>query len=400
MKLTEDERAILRGAEGKGAALAMEILTGIGEAMGADVFEPIARAHVSLSNQEADLWFAEKMLAGGSRTRVCATVNPGFDIGYFGGSGYASDNDIKLTERCRGAYEAMGFILNFTCTPYLDGNLPRMRENVAFSESSVTAFANSVIGARTNPESAQSALCSAIVGLTPRYGFLLEENRRAGLYVNVEREIANESDFSILGWVAAKKVGRDVPLFRGGFRATTEGLINLGAELNTAGRVPLFHVEGVTPEAEFARLGTEVRREVTITEKEMVEAEKKFTCAASKAEGVILGCPHYSLSQIYRVHRHLAGRRAKAPVWILTAASAAAQISRLPLGKELSDSNVTVVGNTCVDQPCWEHLRGKHLLTDSPKCLYYTSRRGLRFSVMPVERCLDAALGLEDWGHE
>ena len=67
---------------------------------------------------------------------------------------------------------------------------------------------------RSNPESAQSALCSAIVGLTPRYGLLLEENRRASVYVNVEREIADEFDFSLLGWAAAKKIGRDVPLFR------------------------------------------------------------------------------------------------------------------------------------------------------------------------------------------
>lgn len=393
MRLTERENSILRGAEGEGAALAMEILAGIGEAMEADVFVPVARAHVSLSNQEADLWFAEKMLAGGSRARICATVNPGFDIDYFGGGGFASDRDVKLTERCRAAYKEMGFILNFTCTPYLDGNLPRLGENVAFSESSATAFVNSVVGARSNPESAQSALCSAIVGLTPRYGLLLEENRRASVYVNVEREIADEFDFSLLGWAAAKKIGRDVPLFRGGFRASTEGLINLGAELNTAGRVPLFHVEGVTPEAEFARRGTGTIRELTVTDRELAEAEEKLLGTAAGAKGVILGCPHYSLSQICLVHRRLAGRKAGIPVWILTSAAVAAQISRLPMGKDLKESNVTVIGDTCVDQPCWGFLRGKRLLTDSPKCCYYTARRELNFSVMPLARCLDAALG-------
>ena len=139
--------------------------------------------------------------------------------------------------------------MNLTCTPYFDGNLPMLGENVAFSESSATAFVNSVVGARSNPESAQSALCSAIVGLTPRYGLLLDENRKAGVVVEVGDDIADEFDFSALGWAAAKKIGRDVPLFRGNFRATAEGLVNLGAELNTAGRVPLFHVEGATPEA-------------------------------------------------------------------------------------------------------------------------------------------------------
>lgn len=371
----------------------MEILTGIGEAMGADVFVPVSRAHVSLSNQEADLWFAEKMLSGGSRTSIYATVNPGFNIDYFGGEGLCLDKDVKLMERCHDAYKDMGFILNFTCTPYLDGNLPQLHETVAFSESSATAFVNSVIGARTNPESAQSALCSAIVGLTPHYGLLLEENRKATVYVNVERDIVDEYDFSLLGWVAAKKIGREVPLFSGSFRASTEGLINLGAELNTSGRVPLFHVEGVTPEAEFACRKVEIRRKITITSGEMAAAEEKLLGMSAEAEGVVLGCPHYSLAQIYRVHRYLDGRKAGIPIWILSSASVAAQISRLPLGKDLKESNVTVVGNTCVDQPCWGRLRGKRLLTDSPKCFYYTARRGLSFSVMSAERCLEAALG-------
>lgn len=68
-------------------------------------------------------------------------------------------------------------------------------------------------------------------------------------------------------------------------------------------------------------------------------------------------------------------------------------INKLPLGRELAEAGVSVVGDTCVDQPCWHKLRGMRLLTDSPKCFYYTSRRGLRFWVMPAERCIDAALG-------
>ena len=58
MKLTDREQAMLDGAEGAGAALAMEILAGIGEVMEADVMVPVSRAHVSASAQEADLWFA------------------------------------------------------------------------------------------------------------------------------------------------------------------------------------------------------------------------------------------------------------------------------------------------------------------------------------------------------
>ena len=66
--------------------------------------------------------------------------------------------------------------------------------------------------------------------------------------------------------------------------------------------------------------------------------------------------------------------------------------AKLPLGRELAEAGVSLVGDTCVDQPCWHKLRGMKLLTDSPKCFYYTSRRGLRFTVTSAERCIDAAL--------
>ena len=392
MKLTEREQAMLDGAEGAGAALAMEILAGIGEVMEADVMVPVSRAHVSASAQEADLWFAEKMLESGARTCICATVNPSFDIQYFKEKDFISDADAELAAKCAAAYEKMGFVMNLTCTPYFDGNLPRLGENTAFSESSATAFVNSVVGARSNPESAQSALCSAIVGLTPRYGLLLDENRKAGVVVEVGDDIADEFDFSALGWAAAKKIGRDVPLFRGNFRATAEGLVNLGAELNTAGRVPLFHVEGATPEAAWALDGVRAPRRETVTRAELDEVKESFAASCSGADGVLLGCPHYSLEQIYRVHRRLAGRKVNIPVWILTSSSVVSMTARLPLGSELAEAGVSLVGDTCVDQPCWHKLRGMKLLTDSPKCFYYTSRRGLRFAVMSAERCIDAAL--------
>lgn len=393
MRLTEREDAVLGGAEGAGAALAMEILAGIGEVMEADVMVPVSRAHVSASAQEADLWFAEKMLGEGARTRICATVNPSYDVGYFRGRGFITEGEAELAEKCASAYEKMGFIMNLTCTPYFDGNLPGLGEAVAFSESSATAFVNSVLGARSNPESAQSALCSAIVGLTPRYGLLLDENRKATMIVNAEAGAADEFDFSVLGWAAAKRIGRGVPLFRGNFRATPEGLMNLGAELNTAGRVPLFHVEGATPEAAAALDGAKITDEITITREETEAVKESFAEAYTGADGVLLGCPHYSLEQIYRVHRRLAGRSANIPVWILTSSSVVSMINKLPLGRELAEAGVSVVGDTCVDQPCWHKLRGMRLLTDSPKCFYYTSRRGLRFWVMPAERCIDAALG-------
>ena len=83
MQLTQHQQDMLDGKYGKGTAYAMKIQAAIGESFGAERMVPITRAHVALSNQEADLWFAEKMLAGGAKCRVTPTVNPGFCLEFF-----------------------------------------------------------------------------------------------------------------------------------------------------------------------------------------------------------------------------------------------------------------------------------------------------------------------------
>jgi predicted aconitase len=105
LELTTEEKAILGGAKGEGAALAMKILVGIGEAFDAPCLIPITRAHVALSNQEADLWFAEKLTAGGARCVIPPTVNPGYCLEFFPPRGMTSEEDDHLMERTRDAYQ-------------------------------------------------------------------------------------------------------------------------------------------------------------------------------------------------------------------------------------------------------------------------------------------------------
>ena len=83
MKLTEEDQAMLDGARGEGAALAMQVLVAIGRAFDAEQMCDITRAHVALSNQDADIWFAERLVAGGAVCKVPPTVNPGFCLEFF-----------------------------------------------------------------------------------------------------------------------------------------------------------------------------------------------------------------------------------------------------------------------------------------------------------------------------
>ncbi|MFW0967908.1 MAG: aconitase X, partial [Thermacetogeniaceae bacterium] len=77
MYLTEYEQEMLDGKYGAAQAMALKVLVAVGECFGAKRLLEVSRVHVASSNQEADVWFAEKLLKLGGRCLVAPTVNPG-----------------------------------------------------------------------------------------------------------------------------------------------------------------------------------------------------------------------------------------------------------------------------------------------------------------------------------
>lgn len=396
MKLTPEERDILDGGKGEGSALAMKILVGIGDAFEASRLVTISRAHVALSNQEADLWFAEKLSKAGGRCVVPPTVNPGFCLEFFTSRNMVSDEDAKLMERTDIAYKALGARMNFSCTPYLFDNIPRQGEIISFSESSATPYVNSVWGARTNRESAQSALCAAVVGKVPEYGLLLTENRKATARVVVKADLSDDFAYQQLGWAVPKKIGYRIPVFEGvPTDVSMEGLMNLGAQLNTAGAVPMYHIAGVTPEAptlEDALQGKEPEITVEISQKDLDDQIEKFSDAPGPIDFVMFGCPHHTIRQVQLVAGMVAGRKLKTELWILASSYTVEMSRRMGLLATIEAAGGNVIPDTCPDQPCWRHLKGKKGATDSPKCAYYPKRRGIQFVVRDLKTCVRAAL--------
>ena len=89
--------------------------------------------------------------------------------------------------------------MTYSCTPYLADNVPEYGEITAFSETNATIYVNAVLGARTNRESAASALCAAVTGFVPEYGMLLDQNRRGTVAVEVEARLDTDFDYAVLG---------------------------------------------------------------------------------------------------------------------------------------------------------------------------------------------------------
>lgn len=393
MELTRYEEDMLNGKYGEGPALAMRVQVALGEAFGARRMVPITRAHVALSNQDADLWFVERLVKGGARCVVPPTVNPALSLDYFPD---LEQGAREVTERVQGAYRAVGASLTYSCTPYLYGNAPRYGEVVAFSESSATPYVNAVLGARTNRESAQGALCAAVTGRVPEYGLLLDQNRKGNILVEVRAELRDDLDYQLLGY-CADEIGEGIPVFTGiPPTVTTEQLIYLGAALNTAGAYGMYHIPGVTPEAptlEAAFGGRRPERTVTITERDLARALDRITAREEgRIEFGLLGCPHYTTGQVRQVAELVEGRRLKTELWICTSFFAKEVARRTGMLAQLEKAGVHLVEDTCIDQPCWDHLSGKLGVTTDVKCAYYARRRGMKFVIRSLRECVRAAV--------
>jgi len=396
MIFTKEQQDMLDGKYGEGVAYAMKIQAAIGESFDATRMVPITKAHVALSNQEADLWFAEKMLAGGAKCKVSPTVNPGFCHKYFTERGMVPDEFADLMQRTHNAYKALGATLSYNCTPYVATNIPHFGEITAFSESSATPYVNSVWGARSNREGANSALCAAITGYVPEYGLLLDENRYGDTLVEVKATIKTDDDYHYLG-MCGKKIGPGIPVFTGlPKEISPAGLTNLCAELNTSGAYGMFHILGFTPEAqteEQAFGGKKPKRIVTITDEDLEEGRLALSCEGDREiEFAMFGCPHFNLDQVRYIADKLQGKKMKAEMWILVSFHTKDLADRMGLTDIIESAGGHIVEDTCPDQPCWGHLKGKYGVTESPKCAYYPKRRGINFIIRDLDTCIEATL--------
>ena len=397
MKLTSEQQDMLDGKYSEGAAYAMKIQVAIGECFDARRMVPITRAHVALSNQQADLWFCEKLVNAGAKCRVTPTVNPGFCYDFFTKKNMVDEEFADLMQRTHNAYKKIGAELTYNCTPYIDTNVPMFGEITAYSESSATPFVNSVWGARSNREGANSALCAAITGFVPEYGLLLDENRKGNILVRVEADIKDDYDYHILGMLG-KKIGEGIPVFTGLPRQTItrEALRNLGAELNTSGAYGMYHIIGVTPEApdmDTAFGGKAPEKEVVLTDQDMEEILHEISLEGNRPiDFVMFGCPHFTLEEVRHIAGKIEGKKIKKEMWILTSSLVKEMAERMGLDQTISEAGGCIVPDTCPDQPCWRHLKGKVGVTESPKCAYYPQRRGIHFVIRDLDECIEAAL--------
>jgi hypothetical protein len=392
MELTPEEKEMAEGKYGKATQTAMEILVTLGEIYGAKRLIDVTSvqiAGVSYANlNEPGLDWLEKMAKDG-KVRTLVTLNPaGMDLDDWRKLGIDEEfaqNQLRVIE----AFRKLDVITTTSCTPYLYGNLPHFGQHIAWSESSAVAYANSVLGARTNREGGPSALSAGLVGKTPEYGFHLDENRQPELTVEINTPVKGTFNFGALGKVLGDRFGKKITYIKGIPKASVEELKSFCASYATYGGIALFHMEGITPD----KVQTIPTESEIVTEEDIKNAIADLTDDV-EIDFISLGCPHASIAELEYIAYKLKDKKInpKKEVWITTARPTKQIADRMGFTQMIEDSGAKIAADTCcVVAPIKGRFHG--LASDSAKMCYYGSGRN-KFSVklMSVDECLEEAL--------
>jgi hypothetical protein len=406
LTLSERDRAMLAGDRGPAAQLAMSIVVRMAAVYGASELMDVSQAHIdsTIYLGDATLEFAERLASLGARVAVPTSLNVS-GVDECGWKDWAVTPEwAAKAARQMLAYERMGASPTWTCAPYQTTMRPSFGQQVAWGESNAIAFANSVIGARTERYPDLLDVCCAITGRVPAVGLHLTEHRAGELLLRLERvpQALQEDDqfFAVLGHLVGKLAGDSIPVIDGvSVEPAEDQLKAFAAAAASSGRVALFHMVGVTPEAptlDAAFQGRTVPAATTIGTADLRAARQELTTADGRdLDMVILGSPHFSVAEFRQLAPLVAGRRAHARVKFL--------ITSGRLMKELAEEagvlapivefGAQITLDTCILASPMLPAEIETLMTNSAKYAYYApSLLNTRVTFGSLADCVRSAI--------
>jgi predicted aconitase len=419
VKLTDYERAMLEGREGKARQKAMELLVRYAEALGAERFvdttnvagvpgssSPYLQNYYKSAGKSYDAIFSHFDLDSDELVEVprvtvhSCHLQGGLDPDNWQRLGGKPDA-FQISQTSEHDAAARGIRILKTCTPYLAGNVPTRGEHCAWMESSAVVYCNSVIGARTNTEGRESTSAAMLTGKIPDWGLHRDENRYATHRLDIEVEVTSVMDWGMLGYFVGDVVGERIPVLLG--RYGEPDLIrhkHFGAAAASSGGVEMYHIVGVTPEA--PDLQTALGSKAATHTIAYGRAERRRTYEVLNANGhstdvdyVMLGCPHYSLDQIRDACQLLEGRKVSANcnLWIFTSRSVKGEAEKLGYTKIIRDAGGVLLTDTCSAISQAVPPGTKVAALDSAKQTHYLPAMvGIEAWFGSTRDCIDAAL--------
>tara|TARA_B100000902_G_scaffold15351_1_gene18472 strand:- start:252 stop:1988 length:1737 start_codon:yes stop_codon:yes gene_type:complete len=297
------------------------------------------------------------------------------------------------------AYMKLGIKATLSCTPY-DRGIEEEAEGIgSWAESNAVCFSNSYTSLITNRESGLSALATALTGWAPRWGLHLPENRTPNLIVEVDCEMDDPTDWSILGdWIGAQRSPNwkmpwgPMPLIRGlPQNASFEMLKALTAAAANYG-CPMLWIE--EDEIDISK----IQSKLVFNEKEL---RQRYSELAPKGEVdlVVIGCPQASIGEVrataaaVRTRMELGQKIPNQRLWVFTSSHNFKTLSLEGTVDLLEEAGAVVLKDTCPEVTPYNRSKYNHLLTNSLKAEHYLTSglNNMPTSVTNIEECVAIA---------
>jgi hypothetical protein len=389
------------GELGRAPQIAIEHQIKVGEFFGAEDFVPVTQAHIMADTEslgESGVRWLESLAAedgGRARVRVPTITDPrGTDFakaGVLRHAGWILDLERRAIE----ALAKLGVSMTDTCINYQTIQAPTRGENVAFGDTGVVIYSNSVCGARSNFEGGPSALAAGLTGRTPRYGFHLDAQRRGTLRIRADWTPETLNDWGALGAVVGRLAGNywAVPLIEG-LEASAPGsdaLKHFGAAMASFGSVAMFHLMGISPEAVAVQLPLAHR----IGEADVRALQSQYA-GGDEIDVVVFSAPQLSLYELRALADLCDGRRFVKPLLAVTSPQVKPDADRFGLTRRIEAAGGHVLAGMCFYQSYAREIAEangwKRLATNSAKMVNILGGYGYTPVLASMERCVEAAV--------
>ncbi|MDH5353539.1 MAG: aconitase X catalytic domain-containing protein [Gammaproteobacteria bacterium] len=412
MKLNKEEQSMLNGEMGEPRRWAIEHMMRVGQFFDAPDFVEVTQAHIMADTEslgEAGVAFLEKMAAAplvDRLVRIPMITDPrGIDFCHYRRL-KQTDAMASLEQRAIDAFESLGIVMTNTCINYQTIMPPVRGEHLAFGDTGVVIYCNSVLGAHSNFEGGPSALAAGLTGRTPRYGLHLDQNRRASKVFNVKWQPHSLSDWGALGGIIGARTGSywDVPVIDGiESRAGSDELKHFGAAMASYGSVPLFHLVGITPEAPTLDAVCDPIALVTesVTETDVDAFFARYGGKGDKVDVVVFSAPQLSLLEMQSLANLLDDKKIHANTSLLavTSPAVAADARRAGFVERIEASGALVLEGMCFYQSYAREMGEangwKRLMTNSAKLTNIIGGYGYQPTLSNMENCVASAIAGE-----
>jgi predicted aconitase len=387
---------MLAGELGAAAKSALEHQVKVGDFFGAADFVPVTQAHIMADTEslgEPGVAWLESLVRDQGKVRVPTITDPrGTDFAKTSVLGHSA-RIVDIERRAIEAFKKLGVLMTDTCINYQTIQAPARGESVAFGDTGVVIYANSVCGARSNYEGGPSAVAAGLTGRAPRYGFHLDGCRRATLRIQTDFTPQTLNEWGALGGLVGRLAGNywAVPYLEGLERVpTSDELKHFGAAMASFGSIAMYHIAGVTPEAVEPSLRVAHR----IGQAEVAALQSAYA-PQGEIDVVVFSAPQLSLYELRELAAMCDGRRFTKPLLAVTSPQIKPDADRFGLTKKIEDAGGHVLAGMCFYQSYAREIAEangwKRLATNSAKLVNILGGYGYVPLLASMERCVEAA---------